>query len=518
MNDAFVEKFKNIFTGLERAHGVFEKSNEPQNGKKVEARMKTVHEPPTTEKFQKHLKGEYPAMGIVPINDDNQCLFGAIDIDVYPLDHKALQKKIKDKKFPLVMCLSKSGGAHLYLFMKEAVAAKEIQLKLSEMATAIGYPSAEVFPKQIELSQREGEQKRDTGSWINLPYHGRNRYALKEDGSGATLEQFLALYDSMVVGDLSSIKTDFKNEVIRDGPPCLQILTEQGVSDGSRNNALFNIGVFYRKSSPDNFAELTEEYNRVYIHPPLKADEVISVIRQISQSDNEGAPKYMYRCTQPPIESLCNKRLCKKRKFGVGGDNDREHPVYSDLKVYKSDPPRYFLNVDDRRVEIPNTEDLMNHRKIIQACLEQLNTGIMNMSAAEWNRTYSELFENISIDYPPEEVTKKGEFKELLEEFCLHQGEALSFDDIFLGKSYNEEGYTYFALKDLMDHLKRNDFKESRAWVTVRLREEYEAEDLIKTVKNVRIRLWKIQELTVGQPELDIPNMEKEVKEEEIPF
>ena len=69
-----------------------------------------------------------------------------------------------------------------------------------------------------------------------------------------------------------------------------------------------------------------------------------------------------------------------------------------------------------------------------------------------------------------------------------------------------------------MDHLKRNDFKESRAWVTVRLREEYDAEDLIKTVKNVRIRLWKIQELTVEQPELDIPNMEKEIKEEEIPF
>ena len=78
--------------------------------------------------------------------------------------------------------------------------------------------------------------------------------------------------------------------------------------------------------------------------------------------------------------------------------------------------------------------------------------------------------------------------------------------------------FTYFALKDLMDHLKRNDFKESRAWVTVRLREEYDAEDLIKTVKNVRIRLWKIQELTVEQPELDIPNMEKEIKEEEIPF
>ena len=109
-------------------------------------------------------------------------------------------------------------------------------------------------------------------------------------------------------------------------------------------------------------------------------------------------------------------------------------------------------------------------------------------------------------------------FNDWNEEFILHQGEAVSIEDIFLGKSFTEEGFTYFALKDLMDHLKRNDFKESRSWVTVRLREEYEAEDLIKTVKNVRIRLWKIQELTVEQPELDIPNMEKEQKDEEIPF
>ena len=52
MNLELVNKFKNIFTGLERAHGVFEKSNEPQNGKKVEAHMKTVHEPPTIQKFE----------------------------------------------------------------------------------------------------------------------------------------------------------------------------------------------------------------------------------------------------------------------------------------------------------------------------------------------------------------------------------------------------------------------------------------------------------------------------------
>ena len=88
-----------------------------------------------------------------------------------------------------------------------------------------------------------------------------------------------------------------------------------------------------------------------------------------------------------------------------------------------------------------------------------------------------------------------------------------------MGKSYTEEGETYFALKDLMEHLKRNDFKESRAWVTVRLREEYKAKDLTKMIKRVKVRLWKIDQITSDEIELDVPDMKKEEKEEEeIPF
>jgi hypothetical protein len=107
----------------------------------------------------------------------------------------------------------------------------------------------------------------------------------------------------------------------------------------------------------------------------------------------------------------------------------------------------------------------------------------------------------------------------LLEEFCLHQGEALTIADIFLGKSYTEEGFTYFALKDLMDHLKRNDFKESRPWVTMRLKEEYDADNTIRSVKNTRMRLWRIKELTVEDIELEVPDMKKQKDiEEDIPF
>ena len=35
------------------------------------------------------------------------------------------------------------------------------------------------------------KKKEIPGSWINLPYHGRNRYALNDDGAAIFLEQFL---------------------------------------------------------------------------------------------------------------------------------------------------------------------------------------------------------------------------------------------------------------------------------------------------------------------------------------
>ena len=70
------------------------------------------------------LDGKEPSLGIIPINDDNKCKWGAIDIDTYDgFDHKKLIKKIVGKKIPLVVCKSKSGGAHVFLFVSEPVLA-----------------------------------------------------------------------------------------------------------------------------------------------------------------------------------------------------------------------------------------------------------------------------------------------------------------------------------------------------------------------------------------------------------
>jgi hypothetical protein len=159
-----IEKFKNIFEGLDRAHGVTIVGESNGNGTKVKGKSFVKREPVTNELWQKHLDG-VDSLGVIPINDDNKCKWGCIDIDSYAgFDHQKLINKIKQFKLPLIVCRSKSGGAHVFLFTKDYVSASLMQDKLNEIRSVLGYGGSEVFPKQRELKSKD-----DTGNF--LIYH-----------------------------------------------------------------------------------------------------------------------------------------------------------------------------------------------------------------------------------------------------------------------------------------------------------------------------------------------------------
>ena len=102
-----IEKFKNIFEGLDRAHGVTIVGESNGNGTKVKGKSFVKREPVTNELWQKHLDG-VDSLGVIPINDDNKCKWGCIDIDSYAgFDHQKLINKIKQFKLPLIVCRSK---------------------------------------------------------------------------------------------------------------------------------------------------------------------------------------------------------------------------------------------------------------------------------------------------------------------------------------------------------------------------------------------------------------------------
>ena len=61
---------------------------------------------------------------------------------------------------------SKSGGAHVYFFFKDALKAEFVQSKLTELAASLGHAEGEIFPKQSTILVDRG----DTGNGLNMPY------------------------------------------------------------------------------------------------------------------------------------------------------------------------------------------------------------------------------------------------------------------------------------------------------------------------------------------------------------
>ena len=151
-----MERFAEIFDGLKRAHGCTYINTKPANGEKLKTKSFVKRESVTLKHYEDHLNGVEPTLGIIPITDDNTCIWGCIDVDSYAgFDHKKLLNKIKLLKLPLVLCRSKSGGAHIFLFSKTFIEAKIMRDKLFEIRAILGFANAEVFPKQIELNLKK---------------------------------------------------------------------------------------------------------------------------------------------------------------------------------------------------------------------------------------------------------------------------------------------------------------------------------------------------------------------------
>ena len=190
------ERFMAAFEGFKSAHGQTIISEERRAGKQ-KAQSRTVRTPITLELIRSHLNG-VKGVGSIPINEDNKCKFGVLDIDEYPLDLAAIDRRLRDLEVPAVVCRSKSGGAHIYFFFTEFMSAGEFRDKASEIAAYVGYGRCEIFPKQEQVLHERG----DVGNFINLPYFDAEqtlRHAILEDGSAASLEEFLDLADSRAI-------------------------------------------------------------------------------------------------------------------------------------------------------------------------------------------------------------------------------------------------------------------------------------------------------------------------------
>ena len=97
-----LDKFIKIFEGLTSAYGQTVKTDQFSEKGKHKTKSFTISNPVTKKLWREHLEGKDPALGIVPINKENKCKWGCIDIDTYPFDHKKLLYTNVLRNFTLV--------------------------------------------------------------------------------------------------------------------------------------------------------------------------------------------------------------------------------------------------------------------------------------------------------------------------------------------------------------------------------------------------------------------------------
>ena len=86
------EFFHAVFNGLQDAYGVQFTTSEKNARGKVSGRIKIIRENVTPYLWEKHLNGEDPSLGIIPIDRDHKCSWGCIDVDEYPYNHLILEE------------------------------------------------------------------------------------------------------------------------------------------------------------------------------------------------------------------------------------------------------------------------------------------------------------------------------------------------------------------------------------------------------------------------------------------
>jgi hypothetical protein len=459
------ERFARLFRGFTARFGRYDISDAFNSGEKVSGRARTVDEKISLKNYRDHLAGQ-TGIGVIPLREDNRVNFAAIDIDVYKqeekknrnLTHEDVALALSDT--PLIVTRSKSGGIHIWLFSRESVCARLATDYLQAQAYILGVSGTEVFPKQTERAASS-----DVGNWINLPYFGETRKAIipnKVNGVyefiEADLEQFLDIAEmaSEVVTDdwlieNTRIPSSQRNSTETtkmwfDGPPCLQSLvvghpervevierkfkrgeitedqykkqlafTKPQLTAGARDHVFLNVAHYLRRRmnehnqdaalSEEEVAKLEKELIKVHTQwtvvsgDPDKERDLTRLARQA------GKGKWGYSCTKEPLKSFCNRKLCMRRKFGVGTVQNDETAI-TGFTIVMSSERQYFLTVNDKRVHIPDARTLYNQNMFAQEILNQTDRMWRTMQDAKYRDMIDALLADADkIDPPPDSDT-----------------------------------------------------------------------------------------------------------------
>lgn len=490
-----ISRFCELFHGYDKAHGRHELFAADEDGK-IKGKAKTLGYGASRAEFIEHLSASGPSLGIIPLLENNKCAWGAIDIDIKgevvlrePID--VLEARVRKFELPLVVCRSKSGGAHLYLFCDPPVPATLIQKKLAEFAAALGYGGCEVFPKQ---TTRVNEN--DRGNWINIAYYGitgsegTNRYCIKNGHEIHDLSEFVKYAEDMRISERALVGLSVQlGNAFDDGPPCLQHMTTFGMlNEGGRNVILTNVAIYFKKKNPDGWQDDVMKFNYDHINPHLDNAEVSQILKNISRKE------YFYTCKNPPLCNHCDKKACSKRDFGItfGTGGGELFPIENLTRCSSRDSVRWYAEHQGCRLEL-TTDQLFNPFLLQKVFAEKFMVVVISGKHKDWLLRLKELMLTCDDIADPEDASKQGQFEKLLDNFFSASRPARNRDELIKGNSYTDGGRIYFRSEDLFNYLNVRRFNHNTHEIWQWLK-SLGANDHQMRIKGKMLRTWSLPE------------------------
>jgi hypothetical protein len=488
MDDA-QKRFIALFKGYSKAHGRYDdrKVAAGKPGDKIKGKAVTVIGQPGDKDWEEHFRGTGPGIGMVPLMDDDHCAFGAIDIDDRTIDHLALEKKCE--RMPVIICRSKSGGAHVYIFFKTPIPATEVRDMLTKWALHLGYGGCEIFPKQTSRAN-----DKDIGNWINLPYYKDQRKALHK-GKWLGLKDFVTLAEKRSLSkapDAAPPKQSSNEpaEVFYEGPPCLiSLLRQGGFPEGTRNDGMFSVLIYLRKRWPDDWKARAVEYNERMCDPPLDKGELDTLIGSVARKG------YQYRCSQAPIKEHCSRKICLGQRFGVGDSLDGDNsPCITSLTKYEGDPVYWVTEVMGTRFMV-TTEELFSPRLFARKCMEKVNRVPAGIANGRWEKHLNEVLAAADIVQVPEDTSVSGQFWTLVQDFLTTRAQARVKEEVMQYKPFREHGRIFFTSQAIATFLESRRFSfDSIHWVWQQLVPKGILSHEWKLAKR-KVQVWSIPDL-----------------------
>lgn len=503
MSNDLLERFSFLFDGYTKAHGEYgtQYKIDPETGKH-KSWAKTTYEALERKQWSEHLQGDGPGLGIIMLRDDDTCKFGAIDYDVKTVDHVKLEKHIESLKLPLIVCRSKSGGAHLYVFAETPISAELMRQRLDEWKSALGIATyinekgltceTETFPKQ---STRAGEA--DPGNWINIPYQNARasvRFAIK-NGIRLSLEEFLDYAESRQA-TTEFLETPYfvaingcDDGLFHEGPPCLITIQQQGgFANGTKSDGLMAVGVYLKKRYPEEWKEKFDEYAAVMCQEHVPQEDLNALKNSI------GSKNYSYRCKLSPINSFCQRRLCLNRQYGVGDSTLANGNQFLSVTCYQykaPDPPMWAFEISGKRVMVDN-DTFYNRDALNRAVMAHKLAPPLMMPQGRWLKMLGDLVKNSDSIEMPDDAGPSGQIWERICAFLEHGVNAMAKEEVLTGKILRHAGFAYFRSADLFDYFKQHGVRfksEQMIWQMLR---EHGAEANTVKLGSRGIKIWQI--------------------------